>query len=210
MLFRSASDDLAGGRSTFMVEMSELAAILHGATHASLVILDEIGRGTSTLDGLAIAQAALEHLHAAGAHTLFATHYHEMTALAGKLSDVSNVTMDVREWQDEIVFLHKVRPGAADRSYGIQVAKLAGLPKAVIERAGEVLRLLETSDSTGRTTNALDDLPLFAAARPKSGLATARGPSEVEAALAAINPDELTPKAALEALYRLKGLPRGD
>jgi len=137
---------------------------------------------------------------------LFATHYHEMTALAGRLKDVGNVTMDVKEWQDEIVFLHKVRPGAADRSYGIQVAKLAGLPHAVIDRARQVLDLLEKNDR--RATGAerpLDDLPLFAAARPKSAASQA-APSAVEIELAKLNPDELTPRAALEALYALKRL----
>ncbi len=202
-----ASDDLARGRSTFMVEMVETAGILNQATDRSLVILDEIGRGTATFDGLSIAWATVEYLHdVAKCRALFATHYHEMTALAGRLKDVGNVTMDVKEWQDEIVFLHKVRPGAADRSYGIQVAKLAGLPQAVIERARQVLDLLEKNDR--RATGAerpLDDLPLFAAARPKSSAPKA-GPSKVEEALSKINPDELTPKAALEALYALKKL----
>jgi DNA mismatch repair protein MutS len=205
-----ASDDLARGRSTFMVEMVETAGILNQATERSLVILDEIGRGTATFDGLSIAWATVEYLHdVAKCRALFATHYHEMTALAGRLKDVGNVTMDVKEWQDEIVFLHKVRPGAADRSYGIQVAKLAGIPQPVIDRARQVLELLEKSDR--RATGAerpLDDLPLFAAARPKSSAPKA-GPSPVEEALAKLNPDELTPKAALEALYALKRLKGG-
>ncbi len=205
-----ASDDLARGRSTFMVEMVETAGILNQATERSLVILDEIGRGTATFDGLSIAWATVEYLHdVAKCRALFATHYHEMTALAGRLKDVGNVTMDVKEWQDEIVFLHKVRPGAADRSYGIQVAKLAGIPQPVIERARQVLDLLEKSDR--RATGAekpLDDLPLFAAARPKSSAPKA-GLSAVEEALAKLNPDELTPKAALEALYALKRLKGG-
>ena len=142
---------------------------------------------------------------------LFATHYHELTALAGRLAEVGNVTMDVREWRDEIVFLHKVKPGAADRSYGIQVGKLAGLPKAVTARAAEVLTLLEKSQAKTPDGEALlTDLPLFAAARPKSHIPAPSGPSPVEEALAAVNPDELTPKAALEALYRLKGLARKD
>jgi DNA mismatch repair protein MutS len=202
-----ASDDLARGRSTFMVEMVETAGILNQATDRSLVILDEIGRGTATFDGLSIAWATVEYLHEVSkCRALFATHYHELTALAGRLADVGNVTMDVKEWQDEIVFLHKVRPGAADRSYGIQVAKLAGLPHTVIDRAREVLDLLEKNDR--RATGAekpLDDLPLFAAARPRGQTSTG-GPSPVEAALAKLNPDELTPKAALEALYALKKL----
>lgn len=205
-----ASDDLARGRSTFMVEMVETAGILNQATDRSLVILDEIGRGTSTFDGLSIAWATVEYLHdVAKCRALFATHYHEMTALAGRLQDVGNVTMDVKEWQDEIVFLHKVRPGAADRSYGIQVAKLAGLPQTVIDRARDVLEILEKNDrrATG-SEKPLDDLPLFAAARPK-GSATKAGPTAVEVALAKFNPDEMTPKAALEALYALKKLKGG-
>ena len=143
-----ASDDLARGRSTFMVEMVETAAILNQASDRSLVILDEIGRGTATFDGLSIAWATVEFLHEVlGAGALFATHYHELTALAGRLAGVANVTMDVREWHDEIVFLHKVKPGAADRSYGIQVAKLAGLPEPVVGRAREVLALLEKTET---------------------------------------------------------------
>src|SRR5690606_13071401 len=142
-----AADDLARGRSTFMVEMVETAAILTQATNRSLVILDEIGRGTATFDGLSIAWAAVEYLHeASAARVLFATHYHELTALAGRLASVANVTMDVKEWRDDIVFLHRVKAGAADRSYGIQVAKLAGLPPPVIARAREVLNLLEQAD----------------------------------------------------------------
>ncbi|MGE0700231.1 MAG: DNA mismatch repair protein MutS, partial [Hyphomicrobiaceae bacterium] len=159
------------------------------------------------------------HLHEINrCRALFATHYHELTTLAGRLLDVANATIDVKEWHDEIVFLHKVKSGAADRSYGIQVAKLAGLPKAVIERAAEVLAVLEKGDTRGKGGKArsggpvvagaggLDDLPLFAAARPASFVVTRSEPSEVEKALAAVNPDELTPKAALDALYRLKSL----
>ena len=174
------------------------------------MILDEIGRGTATFDGLSIAWAVVEHLHEVNrCRALFATHYHELTALAGRLPDVANVTMDVREWRDDIVFLHKVKPGAADRSYGIQVGKLAGLPKAVTGRAAEVLTLLEKSQSKTPDGEALlTDLPLFAAARPKSRIPSASGPSPVDEALAAVNPDELTPKAALETLYRLKDLAR--
>ena len=206
-----ASDDLARGRSTFMVEMVETAGILNQATDRSLVILDEIGRGTATFDGLSIAWATVEYLHEVSrCRALFATHYHELTALAGRLTDVGNVTMEVKEWHDEIVFLHKVRPGAADRSYGIQVAKLAGLPLAVVERARQVLDLLEKNDrrATG-SDKALDDLPLFAAARPK-GFSPKTGPSPLEDALARINPDDMTPKTALEALYALKRLAKTD
>jgi len=205
-----ASDDLARGRSTFMVEMVETARILHQATDRSLVILDEIGRGTATFDGLSIAWATVEHLDAINrCRTLFATHYHELTALAGRHAEVSNATIEVKEWHDEIVFLHKVRAGAADRSYGIQVAKLAGLPGSVITRAGEVLELLEKTESKGpAAAGSLDELPLFAATRPTSRVVEKRGPSPAETAIDALNPDELTPKAALEALYRLKSLRR--
>ncbi len=202
-----ASDDLARGRSTFMVEMVETAGILNQATEKSLVILDEIGRGTATFDGLSIAWATVEHLHDVNrCRALFATHYHELTALQGRLADVANATIEVKEWQDEIVFLHKMRKGAADRSYGIQVAKLAGLPRSVVERAGQVLAVLEKSDSQRKAGGAatLDDLPLFAAARPKSKSVSAGEPSAAEQALDELNPDELTPKAALEALYLLK------
>jgi len=213
-----ASDDLARGRSTFMVEMVETAGILNQATEKSLVILDEIGRGTATFDGLSIAWATVEHLYEINrCRALFATHYHELTTLAGRLPEVANATIEVKEWHDEIVFLHKVRSGAADRSYGIQVAKLAGLPQAVIARAAEVLAVLEKgeprSKSGGKSkeigpvvasAGGLDELPLFAAARPKSFVPRQNEPSEIEAALAALNPDEMTPKAALEALYSLK------
>jgi len=199
-----AADDLARGRSTFMVEMVETAAILNQATSRSLVILDEIGRGTATFDGLSIAWAAVEYLHdATRARVLFATHYHELTALSGRLAAVANVTMDVKEWQDDIVFLHRVKAGAADRSYGIQVAKLAGLPPPVVARAREVLALLEKSDSRrGRSGGALDELPLFAAAR--TAPAAQPESAALETALDALNPDEMSPKTALEALYRLK------
>ncbi len=207
-----AADDLARGRSTFMVEMVETAAILNQATDRSLVILDEIGRGTATFDGLSIAWAVVEHLHEVNrCRALFATHYHELTALAGRLAQVANVTMDVKEWRDEIIFLHKVKPGAADRSYGIQVARLAGLPRAVTARAAKVLALLEKSEGKAPDGEALlGDLPLFAAAGPRSHPAAAADPSPVEEALATLNPDELTPKAALEALYRLKELARKE
>lgn len=208
-----ASDDLARGRSTFMVEMVETAAILNQASERSLVILDEIGRGTATYDGLSIAWAVVEYLHdVSRCRALFATHYHELTALAQRLSGVANVSMDVREWRDEIVFLHKVKAGAADRSYGVQVGKLAGLPKAVTKRARQVLERLERENSKSRGAEALiDELPLFA---PREGPADpAPEPAAAHplaTALAEIDPDELTPKAALEALYRLKALASGD
>lgn len=203
-----ASDDLARGRSTFMVEMVETAAILNQATNRSLVILDEIGRGTSTFDGLSIAWATVEYLSGVTkARTLFATHYHELTVLARRLAGIANVTMDVTEWHDDIVFLHKVKAGAADRSYGIQVAKLAGLPQEVIARAREVLDVLEKGDRKlkQKGTPALEELPLFSAARPQS-FTPAPVRSAVSAALAEVRPDELTPKAALEKLYELKSI----
>jgi DNA mismatch repair protein MutS len=202
-----ASDDLARGRSTFMVEMVETAAILNQATERSLVILDEIGRGTATFDGLSIAWATVEYLHGVTkARALFATHYHELTALARRLDGIANVTMGVAEWQDTIVFLHKVKPGAADRSYGIQVAKLAGLPEPVVSRARQVLARLEKADRRPRVGDeSIDDLPLFSAARPRSAAAV-EAPSAVEKLLHAMHPDELSPKAALEKLYELKAL----
>lgn len=194
-----AADDLARGRSTFMVEMVETAAILNQAGRRSLVILDEIGRGTATFDGLSIAWATIEHLHQENcSRTLFATHYHELTALSAKLGRLTNSTMKVKEWRGDVVFLHEVIAGAADRSYGIQVAKLAGLPAAVIKRAGQVLAMLEKGERA-RPVAIIDDLPLFAAI-PKDPDAV----PPALAALAKINPDELSPKEALEVLYRLK------
>jgi DNA mismatch repair protein MutS len=200
-----ASDDLARGRSTFMVEMVETAAILNQAGEKSLVILDEIGRGTATFDGLSIAWAAVEYLHEKNrARAIFATHFHEMTALAGKLSRLHNVTMRVKEWEGDVVFLHEVAKGAADRSYGVQVARLAGLPAAVVSRAKDVLAQLESGETSGKAEKLVDDLPLFSAAMRRTPAATKADP--LAEALASINPDELSPKEALEALYRLKGL----
>jgi DNA mismatch repair protein MutS len=201
-----AADDLARGRSTFMVET---AAILNQAGPRSLVILDEIGRGTATFDGLSIAWATIEHLNAVNrCRTLFATHYHELTALAAKLPGVACHTMRVKEWRDDVIFLHEVAAGAADRSYGIHVARLAGLPAAVVARAGEVLAILEQGEQASAAARIADDLPLFRAARPASaGVAQGgTGPSPVEQALADINPDEMSPKEALDALYRLRAL----
>ena len=202
-----AADDLARGRSTFMVEMVETAAILNQATARSFVILDEIGRGTATFDGLSIAWASLEYLHDVnGCRALFATHYHELTGLAARLGQLAPHTMRVKEWQGDVVFLHEVAPGAADRSYGIHVGRLAGLPAAVVGRAEEVLAILETGDQASAATKLAEDLPLFAAQnRPKSGTA-AKGPSPAEAALAGLTPDTLSPREALETLYRLKAL----
>ncbi|HEX5279604.1 MAG TPA: DNA mismatch repair protein MutS [Micropepsaceae bacterium] len=199
-----AADDLARGRSTFMVEMLETAAILNLAGEKSLVILDEIGRGTATFDGLAIAWAVVEHLNAVNkSRALFATHYHELVALSGRLEDVACATMRVREWKDNVVFLHEIAPGAADRSYGIQVAKLAGLPKAVVARASEVLRALEDGREGHKPLARIDDLPLFAA-ELKSQKPAVPARSAVEDMLRDIDPDALTPKAALELLYQLK------
>jgi DNA mismatch repair protein MutS len=188
-----------------MVEMVETAAILNQATARSFVILDEIGRGTATFDGLSIAWATLEHLHEVNrCRTLFATHYHELTALASRLARLIPHTMRVKEWQGDVVFLHEVAPGAADRSYGIHVGRLAGLPPAVIARAEEVLALLEKDQQAGATAKLANDLPLFAAlARPVPKTATV---SAVEQALAEVTPDALSPREALETLYRLKAL----
>ena len=201
-----AADDLARGRSTFMVEMVETAVILNQASERSLVILDEIGRGTATFDGLSIAWAAIEHLHEANrCRALFATHYHELTALSSKLPRLFNATVRVKEWQGNVVFLHEVLPGSADRSYGIQVAKLAGLPASVIARAKSVLAKLEAQDR-GQTARALaDDLPLFAV--PSRAAAEPAPLSEAEKmieAIKALHPDEMSPREALEALYALK------
>jgi DNA mismatch repair protein MutS len=199
-----ASDDLARGRSTFMVEMVETAAILNQATDRSLVILDEIGRGTATFDGLSIAWAAVEHLHEANkCRGLFATHFHELTVLSEKLDRLSNATMKVKEWDGEVIFLHEVGPGAADRSYGIQVARLAGLPDSVVARARDVLTKLEDSDRKNPASQLIDDLPLFQVAVRREEAKRA-GPSKVEDALKAINPDDMTPREALDALYALK------
>ncbi len=201
-----ASDDLARGQSTFMVEMVETAAILNQSTENSLVILDEIGRGTATFDGLSIAWACVEHLHDINrCRGLFATHYHELTSLKSKLSSLSCHAMDVKEWQNSIVFLHKVVAGSADRSYGIHVAKLAGLPDAVVRRSQEILDLLQSKEQSGKLTALADDLPLFTAAPPTSK-APANIKHEAVARLEGINPDELTPRDALELLYALKSL----
>jgi DNA mismatch repair protein MutS len=200
-----AADDLARGRSTFMVEMVETAAILNQAGPRAFVILDEIGRGTATFDGLSIAWAALENLHEVNrCRTLFATHYHELTALAAKLPALACHTMRVKEWKGEVVFLHEVGPGTADRSYGIHVAKLAGLPKSVTARAEEVLGVLEKGEQGGALTRLADDLPLFSAARRRAEPPAAE--SAAEALLHEVRPDELSPREALDLLYRLKAL----
>ncbi|MGC2080334.1 MAG: DNA mismatch repair protein MutS, partial [Xanthobacteraceae bacterium] len=205
-----AADDLARGHSTFMVEMVETAAILNQAGERALVILDEIGRGTATFDGLSIAWATIEHLHDSNrCRALFATHFHEMTALAAKLPRLHNATMRVKEWQGDVVFLHEVVPGAADRSYGIQVAKLAGLPPSVVARAKVVLAQIEAEDRVSPARRLIDDLPLFAAARPaiaavQEDIAFADLTADLVTAIEALHPDEMSPRDALEALYALK------
>ncbi|WP_340148785.1 DNA mismatch repair protein MutS [uncultured Sneathiella sp.] len=203
-----AADDLARGRSTFMVEMVETAAILNQAGPRSLVILDEIGRGTATFDGLSIAWATVENLHEANqCRALFATHYHELTALAGKLPALQNHSMRVREWKGDVIFLHEVAEGSADRSYGIQVAKLAGLPKAVIHRAESVLKALEEKDQGSAATRLANDLPLFATVIQETKESEKRkAPSEIEERVATINADELSPRDALSLIYKLKEL----
>ncbi len=200
-----ASDNLARGRSTFMVEMVETAAILSQATAHSLVILDEIGRGTSTYDGLAIAWAVVEAMHNdIRCRTLFATHYHELTRLAGRLDCLSLHHVRAREWKGDLVLLHEVADGPADRSYGIAVAKLAGLPPPVIARAKSVLAKLEAGrDATGGIAAGLDDLPLFAA-----GAIEGPQPDPLGEALDALDPDAMSPREALEALYQLKRMAR--
>ncbi len=198
-----ASDDLARGRSTFMVEMVETATILNQATPRSLVILDEIGRGTSTFDGLSIAWACVEHLHEVSkCRAVFATHYHELTNLKSRLSSLACYSMQVREWNGDVIFLHSVQSGAADRSYGIHVARLAGLPEGVIARAGEVLELLNKGEHSGALTRLADDLPLFQAAPVTAPKKT----SELEERLSSLNPDNLSAREALEILYDLKSL----
>ncbi len=200
-----ASDDLARGRSTFMVEMVETAAILNQATERSLVILDEIGRGTATFDGLSIAWACVEHLHDINkCRGLFATHYHELTSLTSRLLHLSAHSMQVKEWQGDIIFLHSVAPGGADRSYGIHVAKLAGIPQAVIARATEVLNLLQSSEQSGILSRLSDDLPLFATNNANSD--SKPGKSELEQRLETTDVDSLSPKEALDLLYELKRL----
>jgi DNA mismatch repair protein MutS len=203
-----AADDLARGQSTFMVEMVETAAILNQATERSLVILDEIGRGTATFDGLSIAWACVEHLHEINkCRALFATHYHELTKLTETLNALSCHSLAVKEWEGEIVFLHHVVAGSADRSYGIHVGKLAGLPAAVIARAQSVLELLQQSEQSGALARLADDLPLFSQAAPPPVKVVS---SAAEERLKALNPDALSPREALEALYELKALTGKD
>lgn len=196
-----ASDDLARGRSTFMVEMVEVATILNNATSKSLVILDEVGRGTATYDGLSLAWAVVEYLHdEVKARALFATHYHELTGLTGKLKKLSLHTMKIKEWQGDVVFLHEVTEGAVARSYGIHVAKLAGLPETVIDRAGTILAQLEEKKKSQKPL--FDDLPLFSA-QPTPTYHSVT-PSQVEKKLKEMDIDALSPREALEVLYNLK------
>lgn len=206
-----ASDDLARGKSTFMVEMLETASILNQASDRALVILDEVGRGTSTYDGLAIAWACVEYLHdVIRCRGLFATHYHELTQLAERLPFAGNLSLKAREWRGELIFLHEIQDGPADKSYGVQVARLAGLPKAAVSRARQVLNELESS-RTGDTVP--DDMPLFSFQASDKGAALQETEQDFEAEknpalllLEDLDPDEMSPKAALEALYQLKGL----
>jgi DNA mismatch repair protein MutS len=191
-----ASDDLTRGQSTFMVEMCETADILNNATQRSLIILDEIGRGTSTFDGLSLAWSIVEHLHnQVGAKALFATHYHELTELSARLPRLKNFNVAVREWHDQVVFLRKIVEGGTDKSYGIQVARLAGMPAAVLNHARHALETLETNASQAKA-----QVDLFAAPPPAPVAAL----SPVQARLAEIDPDALSPREALDALYALK------
>jgi DNA mismatch repair protein MutS len=211
-----AADDLAGGRSTFMVEMTEAANILHNATARSLILMDEIGRGTSTFDGLSLAWAVARHIAThIKAFTLFATHYFELTSLATEIEACANVHLDATEHGDGIVFLHAVKDGPANRSYGLQVAQLAGVPREVITQARRYLEALESDrdrQGTGSETGpqaAQRELPLFAASQalPRTSVADAPGAADpLRSALEAVDPDELSPKAALETLYRLRAL----
>jgi DNA mismatch repair protein MutS len=202
-----AADDLARGRSTFMVEMVETATILNQATDRSLVILDEIGRGTATFDGLSIAWAAIEQLHEVNrCRTLFATHYHELTALAARLVSLSCHTMKVKEWKEDIIFLHEVSTGTADRSYGIHVAKLAGLPLNVISRAKIILENLEKGEKAKVIENLTDDLPLFQNMATGFTDLEELPKSQLNSYLAEVNADNLTPREALDLIYKLKEL----
>lgn len=204
-----AADDLARGRSTFMVEMVETAAILNQAGPRALVILDEIGRGTATFDGLSIAWSVVENLHEVNrCRALFATHYHELTSLAARLPQLSCHQMRVKEWQGDVVFLHEVANGAADRSYGIHVARLAGLPPQVVARAEEVLAALEKGEQGSAVARLADDLPLFATLAKPKPKAAEPAPSAVEERLRAVNPDEMTARQALDLIYELRGLVR--
>jgi DNA mismatch repair protein MutS len=192
-----SSDDIARGRSTFLAEMSETASILNNCTRRSFVVLDEIGRGTSTFDGMSIAWAVLEYLHELGPRTLFATHYHELTSLASRLPRVRNLNVLVKEWGDKIVFVHKVVEGASDRSYGIQVARLAGLPESVVARAKQVLLAIQSRNTVAPEEAPVESgggqLELF---RDRVGFLLGE--------LAGLDTDRMTPMEALRTLARLK------
>ena len=203
-----AADDLARGRSTFMMEMIETSTILNQATKNSLVILDEIGRGTATFDGLSIAWAVLEHIHnVTKCRAIFATHYHELTALMDQLSALECHTMRVKEWKQEVVFLHEVISGCSDRSYGIHVGKLAGLPTSVVNRAQEVLAVLESDPQANSLTKLTEELPLFNQTIEKKTLETKKN-TEIEEILNSIEPDLLSPLEALELVYRIRKILR--
>jgi len=208
-----AADDLAGGRSTFMVEMTETANILHNASASSLVLMDEIGRGTSTFDGLSLAYAVARQMALQlRAFTLFATHYFELTALAAEIDGCANVHLDATEHADSLVFLHAVRDGPANRSFGLQVAQLAGVPRDVIGAARSYLAQLEAGSlAQPRVAGPQAELPLFSAAPPLASMPEATPAplqNELQRRLAAIEPDELTPRRALELLYELRQLAR--
>ena len=203
-----ASDDLARGHSTFMVEMVETAAILNQADERSLVILDEIGRGTATHDGLSIAWATLEHLHEQNrCRALFATHYHELASLSKKLNGITNATVSIKEFKEEIIFLYEVVLGFVDRSYGVQVAKLAGMPRSVLMRANQVLSALHSTDqkNTPNTIKTLEALPLFEQSMANTQLSK-KTTSEIETQLENTDPDGMTPKEALDLIYKLKDM----
>ncbi len=202
-----SSDDLAGGRSTFMVEMTETANILHNATAQSLVLMDEIGRGTSTYDGLSLAWACAEHLaKSLRAFTLFATHYFEITSLPESLSGMANVHLDATEHGEDIVFLHNIQPGPASKSFGLQVAKLAGIPSPVLALARAQLAHLEGANKISLAPTNPPSSSNSKAPPPQADLFASVAPSAVEARLKTLNPDGLTPLAALQTLYELKGL----
>jgi DNA mismatch repair protein MutS len=203
-----AADDLARGRSTFMVEMTETAAILHQAGPKSLVVVDEIGRGTSTLDGLAIAWAVLEALHSAiRCRTIFATHFHELAELADRLPRLKPHTLRVKEWKGSVVFLHEVAEGAAGRSWGVHVAELAGVPAPVVRRAASLMAAMEKHGGPLGKSASIEALPLFAAvAAPQAQTPDTAETSPLSEVLQQIDPDNLSPKQALEALYHLKTL----